>query len=225
VKRATPKAQGAHAGVGVGVAANRLDLGSCGALGTLTLKRRTSKAQGQLIAMAPVRRPFRDLLRALGLSRRRNAKGITVLGGVNGAGGGTVQSALGPGAEPCRAPWGRGRNRSERLGAGATPCIDAAPLGPGDIILAAAHGDIGAEYASAAADSRRPGPEFTTFPPLALGEASLTGLAHRTTTIALTRGSALTDYGYTGHTVPHLILTLTRSRVTSSVFVAPAGFL
>jgi hypothetical protein len=177
-------------------------LGSCGALGTLTLMPRTFKAQGQLTATAPIRRPDRDLLRALGLSRHGNAKGITVLGGVDWTGGGTVQSAIGQGA---------------------TTCTDSAPLGPGNIILAALDGHIAAEYASAAASTRCPGPEFTTFPPIALGRASVTGLAHRTTTISLTRGGALTDYGYAAHTVPHLVLTLTRARVTSNVFVAPAG--
>ena len=180
-------------------------LGSCGAVGTVILLPRVSGAEAELTATAPARAPYRDLLRALGASGRGRADGITAMGGVTWPSGGTVRTDLRQGA---------------------ATCADSAPLGTGAIQLEASNGRLAAGYAPSGASTRCPGPLVGGAAPfLAAGEIPLPARARRTIRLELTRGRSFTDYGYMARATPHLVLTLTRIRITSRVVVALAGSL
>jgi hypothetical protein len=53
-------------------------LDTCGLSGTLTLGVATGSVTGQVVAMGPAGRPYRDFLTAMGLARNGRARGITV---------------------------------------------------------------------------------------------------------------------------------------------------
>jgi hypothetical protein len=183
-------------------------LGSCGALGTLTLLPRVTGAEAELTATASLRTPYSDLLHALGASRNGRPNGIRVEGEVAWAGGGAVDSDLHQAS---------------------TTCVDSAPLGGGQIQLTGtgtSNADLGleAEYTPAFVTTRCPEPDINLpGSPLAAGLTSLAHPPHGPLRISLHYGGPLSDYGYTGHATPHLTLTLTRIRITTSVLVAPAG--
>jgi hypothetical protein len=173
-------------------------LGSCGLEGTLTLEPRVTSGRADLYAIASARRPYRDLLTAVGVSTRGNAKGILTTGSVS---------------------WNRGGVLASDLGQGSTSCHDSAPLGSGAIFLGVHRRHVDAQYSAGfgtfAVRTRCPGPEARNGATLATGEIPLTQLRRRTIKLSLNSGATSQDYGYDVRATAHLTLTLTRVRVTT----------
>jgi hypothetical protein len=170
-------------------------VGSCGLAGTITLTPHVT-ASASLFVNAKATTPQRELLAAAGLGPG-SPGGVTGSGFVNWSGGGSVMSDLSQGPERCR---------------------DTTRLGPGGLLIGTSRGQWvvstfpGGMIGSPATGTRCPGPSLTTGTIVA-NTAPLSSLDRRTTRIALTRGSTVTDDGYRVRIVPYLTLTLTRVRV------------
>jgi len=174
-------------------------LGACGLSGSETVSPDVTQT-ADLIATAPVTRPARDLLAALGLVRTGSTRGIGAFNLMDWQSGGTLQA---------------------NLQEGALTCTDTAPLGPGEILfqregarLDVAYGESGDLGVGSSLRTRCPGP-FGPQGALATGSIPLRDLARHTITIRLTRGLSYIDDGYTATARPDLTLTLTRIRVIS----------
>lgn len=114
-------------------------LDSCGAHGTMTLTPRPVSPQGALEAIGSARRPYRDFVAALGLSRRGRPAGIAVTGSVSWARGGTIASSL---MQSSQCSW-------------------TGPLGLGAVLLSVSRGVLSGRYLDLGPLERRcPGPEI-----------------------------------------------------------------
>lgn len=178
-------------------------LDSCAATGAVTLTPRPFQATGQLVAYGPARRPYRDFLAALGLRRAGQRRGIAVSGSVYWQDRGAITEAFNQGFD----------------------CRDSGRLMAGDVQLAVGDGRLLASYSgqTPGADVLRthcPGPQAGNAI-LATGRLPFDALARHTVTIALTTGSTGTDDGYSTRTVPRLVLTLKRGRVTQQILSQP----
>jgi hypothetical protein len=171
-------------------------LGSCGISGTVTLAPHGTDVPASINAVASARTPLRNLLTAVGVSTGGQTKGIVTTGVVTWDGGLATAS----------------------LDQASGTCNDSAPLEQGNLLLIGGNGRFEAQFEPGAYDTstgrtRCPGPADTGAPFLAAGAVPAKRLDHRTIKLSLTKGSRFDDYGYTVHTVPHLVLTLTRVRV------------
>ncbi len=176
-------------------------LDSCGLRGTITVPR-PPLSRGALIAYGPARRPYRDFLAALGLSRRGNAAGILVAGSVRWQNGGRFEEDLVQGGE----------------------CRDSGSLGAGGIVLATTKKLTRASYyASDSLRTRCPGPGLggaggSGGGILAAGATPLRDLARRQFSIAVPGTGTLSDDGYTERLTGSLSLTFRRGRVSQRTF-------
>lgn len=178
-------------------------LGACGRHGTVSLVPSAAPAQTTIDATGPASRPRRDFLTALGLSAGGRARGITVSGYLASSQGGIVTADSEQGSVRCR---------------------DSARLDGSAVLLAADRGRLSAQYVTGQGSgdplrTRCPGP-LGSPAPLASGSAPLRVLSRRRATLSLDRGGRLLDDGYSGASIPHLTLTLTRQRLRTLVFSA-----
>jgi hypothetical protein len=181
-------------------------LDSCGLTGNLVLTPAPIGATGDLEAIAPAKRPYRDLLAALGLNRRGNPHGIQVTGIASWMNGGTMTSYL--------AQSGR--------------CVDSAPLGAGLLVFGRQGKRVKADYAPAGdGRTRCPGPLMSQNQVQALAESSmpLAVLGRHTFTFDLVGNQRFSDDGYEARTGGRLNLTLRRGRISKQLITAPTGFL
>jgi hypothetical protein len=167
----------------------------------------------EISAFAPARRPFRDLLAALGLSRRGNPRGVDVLGiGLWPDAGTVTGTARQPG----------------------TSCRDRVRLVSGAIAFRiGSKKRIEAAYAplSEALDplrTRCPGPVLGSRLAAATDFLSARTLGHRRLALALTRSTAFVDHGYRVRVKPEISLILLRtgvlrSTVSGVAFVTSSG--
>jgi hypothetical protein len=183
-------------------------VGSCGLTGTITLTPHVT-ASASLLVDAKATTPRRELLAAAGLGPG-SAGGVTGFGVMDWGGGGSVMSDLSQGTERCR---------------------DMTRLGPGGLLIAtsrrrwAVSTFPGGVIGFPDTNTRCPGPSLTAAT-IVGNTAPLSSLDKRTTRIALTRGSTVTDDGYRVRIVPYLTLTLTRVRVRTKairILTGPFG--
>ncbi len=169
-------------------------LDSCGVVGTLTVAPAPGVPHGFLTAQAPVSRPLRDVLTALGLATGGRAQGIGVLGTVSWPERGTVTAALDQSSD----------------------CRDTAPLDTGTAILVADGGRTSAEYVPGGLEA--PGPRTRCPGPMLWQAGGITGsfaqriLGHRTFSIDFSPHSAATDDGYDAQNSGHIRLTFRRGK-------------
>ena len=173
-------------------------LDACGARGALTLSLRPTVIHMTLSAAVPVRRPYADVLAALGLSRRGRPAGISAF----------AAASLGP-AGGLSASW-----------AAPSSCRDAAQIEPGTIDLIATAGRMVAGYAPAGPLRLRcPGPEVVSSQPGGLAGAltSVRTLARRRFTLTLRATGAISDDGYTGRITGTLPLVIRTGKVSQRI--------
>ncbi len=181
-------------------------LGACGLTGTITLTPRAHTDHAVLSAQQLAANPVRRLRAAVGLAPGP-APGVRAFGVVQWSSGGSLGSDVTQGAEHCH---------------------DAGPLGTGAVLISMSGGHvhatygIGTTFGGAPAATRCPGPLSATGP-AATGTAPLSALTRRVVRFSLTTGSTGTDAGYRVRFVPHLTLTLTRLRTSTTVVRQPAG--
>lgn len=176
-------------------------LDSCGLSGTLTLTPAPVQSGGELSAMGPATRPYRDFLAALGLGRTGNPRGITVAGTVDWGGGGTAAEDL------------------TQSGS----CTDNAPLGPGGVLLEVHGPTVSAELSVfAGSRTRCPGPILDT-EALASGRLPRADLAHRTFTVQTRAAGSTQDDGYVAELSGALTIQVRRGALSSRVEVQPVG--
>jgi hypothetical protein len=180
-------------------------LGSCGARGTISLAIGTPHPDAAIEAVGPARRPYRDFLKALGISHGGDAKGIDVSGYVYWdapAAAITADIAQGP-----------------------VTCRDQAAGGGGSVLIAGPRGHLRGAYSLFGYESGL----FRTRCPGPVGpQAQLTGafepgrtLAARTAVLSFTRPQPFSDDGYTGMLAPHVTMTLRRGRLHSNFEEVP----
>jgi hypothetical protein len=172
-------------------------LDSCGVSGTLSLSDVRRDATAEVLAVGPARRPYRDFLTALGLSRSGRSRGIAVdlivswTGGVratvNQAGGTCTGTASTGGVS---FGFGLGTDAGEFEGSWRTRC---------------------------------PGPIFSNGSQALTASFDRAALGHREFSVGMRASGSLADDGYV--IVPHggLSVLLGRGRVTQQVFSEPAG--
>ncbi|MDQ6745733.1 MAG: hypothetical protein M3Z27_06955 [Actinomycetota bacterium] len=166
-------------------------LDSCGLRGTLSLRPRPMAATGELLAFGPARRPLRDFLAALGLSRRGRASGIIAFGGVVWDGGGTLTSVV------------------SQAGA----CRDSVALGGAALDLGLPGRTVRYLDPSDPFRSRCPGPLLSSPNALAFGRLPAGGLARGRLTVVVGAHRTFRDDGYDGLLSGRLSLTLQRGRI------------
>jgi hypothetical protein len=176
-------------------------LDSCGASGAITLRPIPHAPVASLYAIGPAKLPYRDFLVALGLRRGALAKGIDLYGAVD---------------------WtdkGAAREQFSQSGL----CADAAPLHEGSASIEVRGSSLIASYApGGAVDTRCPGPTTPgQYQPLLSGEVPRSRLSGRTFTLTMSRGTAITDDGYSGRTEGDLSVTLRRGRLSQQVITLP----
>jgi hypothetical protein len=176
------------------------ELDACGLQGRerVGVSEPASDSTLQISAEATARRPKRDLLAALGLSRRGDPKGIGVVG------------ELRPRSDLSTTAVGHG-----------VRCRDGRAVGPPTaILISGSRGRLTASYTPLfEGDPLRtscPGPALGAH---ALASATLApgALAARRVTLSFTRPETYDDHGYAVHLAPQLSLALTRERVTQRV--------
>ena len=180
-----------------------MTLDSCGARGTAQLALRRSVGRGTLTAFGPARRPYRDFLAALGLSRRGRAAGIQAFGDIQLSSGG-------------RLDW-----RLTQPGF----CSDSAQVSAGDISLAVGSGRLSAfDGASGFSHLRCPGPLLgETLDIGASAAVPLGDLSHRLFTMRLRGSGGFSDDGYTGDVGGGLSLAVRPGKVTQHIFSEQVG--
>ena len=182
---------------GVGTPGVCLTLDSCAARGTAKLALRRSVGRGTITAFGPARRPYRDFLAALGLSRRGRVAGIQAFGDIQLSNDGRLDWTL---TQPAF-------------------CSDSAQVSPGDISLAADSGRLLAfDDASGFSHLRCPGPLLGE--PLGIGASDtvpLGDLSHRAFTMRLRGTGGFSDDGYTGDVGGGLSLAVRPGRVTQHI--------
>lgn len=182
-------------------------LGACGTTGTITLAPRARADHAALSAEELVTRPRGRLLAAVGLAPG-TAAGVTGFGVVDWRSGGSITADL-----------TQGPNR----------CHDAAVLGAGSLLLVSSQGRLRLSYFPGpflgvlAGATRCPGPLSSQSMATAAGSVALGSLRRRTVQIRLDTGFSAPDAGYAVRFVPHLVVTLTRLRVRTTVVTLPAG--
>lgn len=170
-------------------------LDSCGIDGTLRFTPTPREASSELVASGPASRPSRDFLTALGLSTRGRASGISVLGLAGWQDVGVLRSELTQGGQ----------------------CTDAAPLGAGDVLLAANGKLVVAVYYPSSLRTRCPGPFPSSENGVAFGTAPLRSLGRRTFTIVLRPSPPFDDDGYSVRPSGTLMLTLRHGPITQQI--------
>jgi hypothetical protein len=173
---------------------------ACGLQGTLDVTPgQTSIGSAGLIATAPLSRPKRDLLAALGVGRRGNPSGIRVEGGGIASGHGEISADLTQPGGACRDQTGLGqvvlelRKRADRLDVSLSPGASAAgPL-----------------------RTRCPGPALGSHQ-LTSAALPLTVLRHPTFTAKL-EGESFSNGPYQVTTRSTLTVTLRRTRVSTRI--------
>ena len=173
-------------------------LDTCGLSGTLTLIPQAREVTGNVLAMGPADRPYRDFLTAMGLARGGRSRGITVAVYVNV--NGDVRAAISQAGASC-------------VDTGATGGISAVvePSGPSP----------GAGFGPSWR-TRCPGPllaDKTTGVAASLPAGALT---HRRFTIRLRSNGSLTDDGYFITPQGAISVLVRRGRVRSQVTTFPA---
>jgi hypothetical protein len=172
-------------------------LDSCGLAGTLRIRPVPRHATGDIVAMGPARRPYRDFLAALGLGGNGKRRGIQVFAtvGWDHDGGSIAQSG---------------------------PCTDAASLPGGQVTMALQRGAIKASYSlTGSPQTRCPGPALDFGDQLALARLSRRILGRRTFTIHLRAAPPVADDGYTIRFRGGLALALRRGRITQHIQTIP----
>ncbi len=204
ITQATGSVPVAFAGVADQAACMPLD--SCGVRGTSVLAPRVSRGFLSLLALAPARRPRRDVLAALGLSRRGNPRGVAVnaVGSWDGAGTVTTDVAR----------------------AGAPTCHDSAPLTTGLLMATRRqaaglrlHYEPGSPLGMPRTRCSGPFlPSSEGFAPIASGAISFAALRRPLAALHLRTGANLSDDGYAIVTHPDVAFALERRRVRESTF-------
>ncbi|MGN6869678.1 MAG: hypothetical protein ACTHMY_14900 [Solirubrobacteraceae bacterium] len=173
-------------------------LDSCGLSGTLSMSDVAHDASAQVTAIGAERRPYRDFLAALGLSRSGRSRGISVVLQVNWTG--AVRATVDQGADTC---------------------TDAAATG--GVALASGFGVGGVGAFTGSWRTRCPGPIFNPFNQVLIASFNRATLGHREFSVRVRAKGSPTDDGYV--IVPHgrLSMLLRRGRITQQVISAPAG--
>ena len=175
------------------------ELDACGLRGreTLGFARPASGSTLQIAAEAPARRPRRDLLTALGLSHRGDAKGIGVFG------------ELRPATHVATTSSQRG-----------VLCHDDRSAGPTLLLISGSGGRLTAKLGQVFEGD----PLRTSCPGPALGLHALASailapgaLASSRMTLSLTRPRIYDDDGYAVRAAPQVKLELSRERITQGV--------
>lgn len=183
-------------------------LDSCGLVGTLNITPKVSALQGELTAIGPASRPYRDFLTALGLTRTGRRRGIEVGGELDWADTGTVSAALHQTAA----------------------CSDSAPVGAGDVELTVGGRRVRFTYTAGGGAlfgtgetmrTRCPGPMLLQANPLAFGSIARSQLAKRAFTVRLVGGGNAEDQGYDTSLAGALTLRLRRGRPRQSIVTGP----
>jgi hypothetical protein len=169
-------------------------LDSCGVSGTITIHPRFVGALATISATAYTRRPYRDLLAALGLSRQGNPRGIQVYGSIVSTQAGVVTADL---TQP-------------------GPCVDSAPLEHGTIGVFGHGGAFGATFLAPSLRTRCPGPA-PTVGWLALARFSRGVLRRREITLTFRPLRSFTDDGYVASIRGSISVVLRQGRVIQHV--------
>jgi hypothetical protein len=182
-----------------------LPLDSCGVTGTSVLEPRADGGSLTFLALAPARRPSRDLRAALGLGGRGNPRGIFVsaVGSWQGSGSITTEAAR-PGSPTCR---------------------DSAALAVGLLDAERGRNSFRLRYdalpGNAGPRTRCHGPVFGTSgtpATLATGSVPFAALRDPIAAVHLRTGSTLSDDGYSVTTRPDIAIGLERRSVRESTF-------
>jgi hypothetical protein len=174
-------------------------LGSCAARGTLNFSLDAARAQGDITAFGPAKRPYRDFLKALGRSKSGNASGIRTFGLIQWQDPGAVDADL-------RQPL---------------ECKDSIPLGPESIGVTSKRGHLFAVLSSPGPlRTRCPGP-FLPYGSIATG--TLSPSSDGISTVTLRGKRTFTSPGYAGSIGGQLSLRIRRGRITSRTFVTTTG--
>jgi hypothetical protein len=188
-----------------------LPLDSCGLQEMFSVQPRPQMSQGALIAYGPAKRPYRDFLAALGLSRRGRSAGILVYGTLGWDRGGVVTAESTGG---CR--------DSARLGTGEivfeTGRTGLFLAGGNGVRLPSGNGLTSYYPAAGPLRARCPGPQLAgAVPYLAEGTTTPHALAGRQFSVSLRPDQSFSDDGYEGRLGGSLTLTLRRGRLTQHV--------
>jgi hypothetical protein len=169
-------------------------LDSCGISGTITIHPRFVGALATLTAAAYTRRPYRDMLAALGVSRQGNPRGIQVYGSIMSTQAGVVTADL---TQP-------------------GPCVDSARLEDGTIGVFGHGGAFGATFVAPSLRTRCPGPS-PLLASLALARFSRGVLDRREITLTFRPMRSFTDDGYVASMRGSITLVLRQGRVIQHV--------
>jgi hypothetical protein len=173
-------------------------LDSCGVNGSLSLSGGVRGATANVTATGPARRPYRDFLAALGLSRSGDPHGIQVFGSVSWIG--DVRASMTQAGSAC--------SDTAATGGVGVPFT----LGPGP-----GGGFVGTWR------TRCPGPLFENTGSLLSSSPDRAALGHREFTLDVRGRGASSDDGYMIVVHGRLSLRLRRGRITSQVLTQPGG--
>lgn len=187
-------------------------LDSCGIAGTLRLTPSpgATTAQGQLTAIGPAQRPYRDFLAALGLGSGGRAAGISAFGFIT---------------------WGdHGTLRSQAVQAGT--CSDTATLGSGSAsIIFGRHGAEVGYLPTPFALSGGPGPRTRCPGPLlnadhvgAIGRVTAAVARHLSFSVTAKAAGSFSDDGYALSLSGVVELAFHRGRISQQILSTPSGF-
>ena len=173
-------------------------LDSCGLVGTLGFGQGAHAFTGEVLAIGPASRPYRDFLAALGQSTG-NPRGISVQ--VSG-------------------DWITGPTTAEVNQSGT--CTDSGPGTPALMDLTSSHGRLKGFVYATSWRTRCPGPDVNANGnPLLAAALPLRVLGRRTFTIDLRPVGAVEDDGYTLSVHGRLSVVVRRGRISESVTTEP----
>jgi hypothetical protein len=184
-------------------------LDACGLVGTLTFTPNAAAPLGELDAIGPAKRPYRDFLASLGLSSAGRSAGIDVAGTLTWSDVGTVLASLRQSATCSdRAPLGSGAASLQMIGRR----LYVRYLGPGGSGLG---GQTGLR-------TRCPGPFVAPGNELATGSIARSRLRRRSVSVRLRATHTPGDQGYDISLAGALTLRLRRGRLHQQFLTLPA---
>jgi hypothetical protein len=184
-------------------------LDTCSLAGTLGFAPKAAASQGELVAIGPAKRPYRDFLTALGLSSSGRSAGIEVDGILTWDDSGIVAESLRQ----------------------STSCVDRASLGSGAASLQMIGRRLHVRYlggggytlgGQTALRTRCPGPLVAPGTALGAGSIPRSRFRHRSVTVRLRATPALSDQGYDISLAGTLTLRLRRGPLQQQIAAFPA---